>query len=300
MNSLLEPLRARLQETLSGQPSGTPAWIGQLEQGTDAGFFGPASATWVVHGAIPTLVAGMRALLMQALHPGALAGVHDWSDYRADPLRRLASTIRWIHMVTYGDTAHAVAGSERVLKLHERVVGDYRDAHGRQRRYAANDPELSTWVHLAFTDAFLTAQKLWGKPIPGGSDQYVREWAKAGELMNVPNPPTSTAELKAQLHGFADAGELIGGPMVQEIVDFIRRAPVSRSLRPAYRILFAGAVASLEPRFRTLLGLRTARLGPVPLPVIGATGLTLAAAGRLLGPQSAGERAARVRLARLG
>lgn len=83
---LTEPLRARLQETLSGQR--------EFESGEDAGFFGPDSAVWTVHGSMPTLVAGIRALLMQALHPGALAGVYDWSRFREDPLGRLNGTIR--------------------------------------------------------------------------------------------------------------------------------------------------------------------------------------------------------------
>jgi uncharacterized protein (DUF2236 family) len=300
VNALTEPLRARLQETLSGQQTGVPAWIGAFADGTDAGFFGPGSAAWAVHGGMPTLVAGVRALMMQALHPGALGGVHDWSRYREDPLGRLAGTIRWIFTVSYGDTTQAITGSEWVLKLHERVVGTYVDAHGHERAYSANDPELLSWVHLAFTDAFLSCHELWGGPIPGGPDQYVREWAKAGELMGVPNPPRSRAELKAQLHAFANAGELAGGAGVDEIVRFIRRAPLRRALRPSYRILFEGAVVSLEPRFREMLGLEVARFGPVPLPVVGATGVVLGGAGTLLGRQTAGEKAALVRLERLG
>ncbi len=202
MTRLTDPIRVRLLETLAGQRSGVPAWVQEFENGDDEGFFGPDSAAWAIHGAMPTLVAGIRALLMQALHPGALAGVRDWSRYREDPLGRLAGTIRWIHTVTYGDTAQAEHGSAWVLRLHERVVGTYVDAHGEIRRYAANDPNLLSWVHLAFTDSFLTAHEIWGAPIPGGSDGYVREWARAGELMNVPNPPRSRAELKAQLAAF--------------------------------------------------------------------------------------------------
>lgn len=300
MNALTEPLRARLQETLSGQQAGVPAWIDAFTQGTDAGFFGPGSAAWAVHGQMPTLVAGVRALMMQALHPGALAGVHDWSRFRDDPLGRLAGTIRWIFTVTYGDTTQATRGSEWVLRLHERVVGTYVDAHGHMRAYAANDPELLTWVHLAFTDAFLSTHELWGGPIPGGPDQYVREWATAGELMGVPNPPRSRADLKAQLHAFADSGDLAGGAKVDEIIRFIRRPPLRRALRPSYRILFEGAIMSLEPRFREMLGLEVARLGPVPLPIIGATRVVLGGAGTLLGTQTQGEKAALGRLERLG
>ncbi|WP_308464935.1 oxygenase MpaB family protein [Rathayibacter soli] len=299
MSALTEPIRARLQETLSGQRTGVPDWITAFEAGTDAGYFGPGSAVWAVHGGMPTLVAGIRALLMQSLHPGALAGVHDWSDYQKNPLARLAGTIRWIFTVSYGDTTQAVAGSDWVKRLHERIVGGYVDGHGRERRYAANDPELSSWVHVAFTDAFLSTHELWGAPIPGGGDRYVQEWAKAGEMMGVAHPPHSVAELKAQLHAFADAGELRRDSRVDDVVRFVRRPPLRTVLKPSYRVLFAGAVCSLEPRFRDMLGLHEARLGPVRLPVVAATGFALRRAGSLLGPQTQGELAARRRLARL-
>ncbi len=297
MTRLSDPIRLRLLETLAGQPSGVPPWVEAFEQGADEGFFGPGSAAWTIHGAMPTLVAGVRALLIQALHPGALAGVRDWSRYRDDPLGRLAGTIRWIHTVTYGDRLQATQGSAWVLALHERVVGSYVDAHGVARPYAANDPDLLSWVHLAFTDSFLTAHEFWGGPIPGGPDGYVREWATAGELMGVPNPPRTRAEMKAQLAAFEP--QLAGGPDADEIVEFVRLPPLRRSLRPSYAVLFAGAVRSLEESHRRLLGVREAHLGPFPLPVVGATSVVLRGAGRMLGPRSAGERAARVRLERL-
>lgn len=299
MNALTEPLRARLQETLSGQRDGVPAWIDELAGGEDPGFFGPGSATWAVHGGMPTLVAGIRALLMQALHPGALAGVHDWSRYREDPLGRLAGTIRWIFTVSYGSTKQAVDASGWVLRLHERVVGRYVDGHGVERDYAANDPELASWVHLAFTDSFLAAHTLWGSPIPGSGDRYVAEWAKAGELMGVPNPPRTVAELRAQLARYADSGELRRDERVDEVVHFVRHAPLRPVLRPSYAVLFAGAIASIEPRYRHLLGLRMPRIAGLPLPVVGATRVALSGASLLLGPQTAGEAAALRRLARL-
>ncbi len=293
MISPREALRSRVQETLSGQGTGMPQWVLDLDQGTDRGFFGPESATWAVHHGMPTLVAGIRALLMQAMHPGALAGVWDWSTFREDPLGRLNNTIQWIFTVSYGDTRTAINGSNWVLRLHERVVGDFIDGHGVSRRYSANDPELLRWVHIAFTDSFLAAHQLWGDPIPGGADAYVREWAKAGELMGVERPPQTTAELAAQIAEFADAGELAGGPRVQEVIHFIRRPPLRRMIRPAYPILFNGAVASIPPRYRALLELK-----PRPL-AIPTTRLVLSGADRLLGNQTAGERAARRRLARL-
>ena len=180
-----EPLRAMIQFAFSGQPTGIPDWLGKLADGDEVGPFPPESAAWAVHGGMPPIVAGIRALLVQALHPGALAGVHDFSRYREDPLGRLAGTIRWIFQVTYGDTATGVSASQWVRRLHERVRGSYVDAAGVEHPYAANDPELSRWVHIAFTDAFLRCQQQWGAPIPGGADQYVAEWAYAGELMGV-------------------------------------------------------------------------------------------------------------------
>jgi uncharacterized protein (DUF2236 family) len=298
MTGVLGPVRSRLIETLAGQSDEVPAWVLALEEGTDAGYFGPESASWVVHGGMPTLVAGVRALLLQALHPGALAGVKEFSRYREDPLGRLAGTIRWIHTVTYGDTAKAVAGSRMVQSMHKRVTGTYIDGRGDSRPYAANDPDLALWVHLAFTDAFLTAHERWGGPIPGGADGYVAEWATAGELMGIPNPPRSASELRAQISAFTDAGELRGGDDVDEIVGFIRRPPLRRMLRPSYKVLFRAAVSTLEPRHRAMLGFESTRLERA-LPVARATSIVLNGAGMLLGPQTQAELAARRRLARL-
>lgn len=295
---VLAPVRSRLIETLAGRSDEVPAWILRLEDGEDAGYFGPGSAAWAVHGGMPTLVAGVRALLLQALHPGALAGVRDFSRYREDPLGRLAGTIQWIHTVTFGSRGQAVAGSEMVRSLHRRVTGSYVDGHGVERPYSANDPDLARWVHLAFTDAFLTAHENWGGPIPGGADGYVGEWATAAELMGVPDAPRSAAALCAEIDAVTDAGELRGGPEVEEIVRFIRRAPLRRMLRPSYRIVFRAAVSTLEPRHRDLLGLPATAAERV-LPLHGATSAVLAGARTLLGPQTQAELAARRRLARL-
>lgn len=298
MSGLLEPVRSRLIETLAGRSDAIPEWILALEQGDDEGYFGPGSAAWVVHGGMPTLVAGIRALLLQALHPGALAGVREFSRYREDPLGRLAGTIRWIHTVTYGSRAQADAGSRMVRAMHTRVAGTFVDGHGVSRPYAANDPELASWVHLAFTDAFLTAHEHWGGPIPGGADGYVGEWTRAAGLMGVDDAPSTAAGLRGAIDAITDAGELRGGPEVEEIVRFIRRPPLRRMLRPSYRVLFRAAVSTLEPRHRALLGFRpraTDRLVPIER----ATAAVLGGAGMLLGPEPQAELAARRRLSRL-
>ena len=287
--------RSHLLSTLSGRSDGRPEWVDAVEQGDDVGFFGPGSASWAVHGGMATMVAGIRALLMQTLHPGAMAGVHDWSRYKEDPLGRLTGTIRWLVTVTFADTALARRESGRVAHFHDRVRGEYVDARGETVPYSAGDPELLSWVHLVFTDAFLASHLRWDKPLPeGGADRYVDEWATAGELIGVPDPPRSAARLRAQIDGFRLAGVLKSDERVAEAVRFIRRPPLAKGMMPAYRVMFAGAVASLPKEYRRMLGLRRS-----PLPVIWATGRVLAVVRSFMGDASSTEAAAMSRIRRL-
>lgn len=294
MSRFTDPWRSHLLTTLSGSSDGNPPWVDRIEEGSDAGYFGPGSASWVVHGSLATMVAGIRALLLQTLHPGAMAGVHDWSRYREDPLGRLSGTIQWLVTVTFADTATARRESMRVGRFHDRVRGTYTDTSGGVHDYSAGDPELLRWVHVVFTDSFLACHTLWGGQIPGGADAYVREWATAGELVGVADPPRSSAELADSLAAFRDAGVLQTDERVTEAVRFIRNPPLGRSMMPAYRVMFAGAVASIPREYREMLGLRRS-----PLPVLTGTRIVLGAVRRVLGGSSTSEDAARRRLARL-
>src|SRR5690554_1502736 len=164
MSGFSDRWRSNVLSTLTGVDDGRPYWVDKIEQGDDVGYFGPGSAAWVVHGELPTMVAGIRSLLMQALHPGAMAGVHDWSRYQEDALGRLSGTVKWLVTITYADTALARAETARVGRFHDRVRGTYLDKTGTERDYAASDPELLRWVHLVFADSFLACHKLWGGP----------------------------------------------------------------------------------------------------------------------------------------
>ncbi|MEI3847782.1 MULTISPECIES: oxygenase MpaB family protein [unclassified Microbacterium] len=288
-----QTLRARLLTALSGDPDGTPAWVRALADGDDAGWFADGGAVWTVHAGTGTFVAGIRALLLQALHPGAMAGVHDFSRYRDDPIGRLTGTVRWIICVTYGSTAQAARETGRVARLHERVQGSYESASG-TRSYSAADADLVDWVHLAFTEAFLGAHERWGGPIPGGPDAYVREWAQAGRLMGLDDPPLTEADLHARMDGYLARGELRRDERVDDVVRFLRRAPFTGMMRIAYRVLFAAAVASLPVRYRRLLGLRR-----TPLPVVTVTRLVLAVSARALARGPRAQDFARERLRRL-
>jgi uncharacterized protein (DUF2236 family) len=290
-------LRARLLTALSGDPNGSPAWILALAEGDDRGYFVEDGPAWTVHAGTATFVAGIRALLLQALHPGPMAGVHDWSRYREDPLGRLSGTVRWIICVTYGSRAQADAETDRVRRLHTRVKGTYADAAtGAERPYTASDAGLSDWVHVAFTDAFLTAQQTWGTPIPGGPDAYVQDWAQAGHLMGVAEPPLTAAELRERRDAYLHSGALVGDERARDVVRFLRKPPFPGAMGLAYRVLFASAVATLPRPYRKMLGVRRS-----PLPVVTITRVVLAMSEKALasGPGRRANDHARDRLRRL-
>ncbi len=276
----------------SGDANGVPDWVSALETGDDEGYFGPGSAVWDVHSGIPTVVAGIRALLMQTLHPGAMAGVHDHSRYREDPLGRLAGTVRWVLTTTFADRAQAEAVCGWVSRLHERVNGQYVNADGELVTYSAGDPDLVAWVHCVFADAFIGSHETWGGAVPGGSDQYVREWAIAGELMGMPAPPRTRAELDAAIAAYLPV--LRRDERVDDAVRWLRKPPLGPGVGPGYRILFAGAVASLPDQYRELLGLKRPRW-----PAITLTRMLLVAMKALLGTESSSISYTRRRLDRL-
>lgn len=278
---------------LSGDPDGTPPWVLRLERGDDRGLFAEDGAAWTVHAGIPTLVAGIRALLLQALHPGAMAGVHEWSRYRDDPLGRLSGTVRWVISLTFGSEEQVQAELGRVARFHSSVRGEY-EAGGATRSYSADDADLVEWVHLAFTDAFLAAHTRWGGPIPRGPDAYVAEWATAGRLMGVGDPPVTVADLHERMDRLLADGTLRGGDRVDDVVRFLRTVPVDGSLRLGYRILYEGAVATIPRRYRRLLGVRRSWL-----PVVTATRVVLWFAERGLGSGPRAHDMARLRLRRL-
>lgn len=284
---------AGFRSIVSGDSQGTPDWVRALAEGDDAGYFGPGSAVWAVHGDVATLVGGVRALLMQTLHPAAVAGVDQHSTYREDALGRLAGTTRWLTVTTFGSRAAADREAARVRGLHRRVAGTYRSADGTKRPYRASDDRLLAWVHAAFADSFLTAQQVFGAPIPGGPDVYVRQWATAAELVGVSAPPRSVAELDDLVAGYGS--ELARTDAALRTLAFLKRPPLPPPARAGYAVLFAAAASTLRPDHRELLG-----LAPTGTRVPQAAGAALLGALRaVLGDGPAAAAAARARLHRL-
>ena len=133
---------------------------------------------------------------MQALHPLAMAGVDRHSDWRRDPVGRLAATSAYLATITFGERAAAAAAAARVRRIHDHVRGT--DALT-GRRYAASDPALLLWVHTALVQSSLAAGWTFGAPLSAeDSDRYVAEMRVAAELAGVPRPliPASVADLE--------------------------------------------------------------------------------------------------------
>src|SRR5579862_4736044 len=179
-----------IERSAAAYVSGVP------EEAADDGFFGPASVAWRVSTDLASPVAGLRSLLMQALHPLAMAGVDQHSGWRRDPVGRLAATSAYLATIIFGERAAAAAAAARVRRIHDHVRGVDAVTGG---RYAASDPALLLWVHAALVQSSLAAGRAFGTPLSAqDSDRYVEEMTVAAELVGVPRPlvPASVAELE--------------------------------------------------------------------------------------------------------
>lgn len=247
----------RFRRIITNSPDGNPPWVSNIEDGDDLGLFTPTSAPWIVHANLATLIGGIRALLIQALHPGSLAGVAEHSRYEEDPLGRLAGTTRWLTILTFGSTQAIERESARVNGMHRKVVGEYQNHHGQTRNYAASDPSLLLWVHIAFTESFLTTHELFADvAIPGGADAYVGEWSKAVVPLGLREAPKTKLELTQAMDGYLQRGELVVDQRTLRVVKFIKRPPLSKTALFFYGFLFRAAVISISKEYRDLLGLK--------------------------------------------
>lgn len=198
-----------------------------------------------VHADTSMFIGGILALLMQSLHPLAMAAVADHSGYRSDPWGRLQRTARYIAETTFATTDDAEAAIQRVRGIHAHIRGVAPDG----RPYAASDPHLLEWVHIAEIDSFLRAYQRYGS---GTLDQterdgYVTDMAFIGRKVGVEHPPTTEAELRQRLDDYRP--ELEGSRGARSVARYlVYTPPVPLWARPAYGTLAAAAVGLL-PRW---------------------------------------------------
>lgn len=205
-------------------------------------WFGPDRPIRRVHGDASMFVGGIRALLLQSLHPLAMAAVEGHSGFRGDPWGRLQRTSHFLAVTTFGPAEDAELAVARVRAVHARVRGTAPDG----RAYAADDPHLLRWVHLAEADSFLAAHQRYGaRPLDqSGRDGYVADMAEVALRLGVVDPPYDEAGLGAQLRDYRP--ELRGTPQSRAASRFLLlRPPLPLAARPAYSVLCSAAVALL-------------------------------------------------------
>ncbi len=294
-NAVQEYFSRKFRRLLSGAPDGIPPWLEAVAAGDDAGLFLPTDAPWVVHRDFATLVGGIRALLLQAMHPGALGGVTQHSRYEEDPLGRLSGTIRWLTVSTFGSLQAVQQEASRVNRMHDKVSGKYQDKQGNLQDYRASDKDLLLWVHIAFMDSFLRSHQLYSRAkIPGGADAYVKLWGKSVEPLGLTDVPANESELLKTMSDYASV--LNCDAKALSVIRWIKDAPLPKPAKPVYALLFQAALASLPEEIQSKIGMRH-----LPLWLLRPVVTNLLAFGRfIIGPDSPIEDAAIARLKRLG
>jgi uncharacterized protein (DUF2236 family) len=214
------------------------------DQPADDGFFGPHSVSWRVSLDLATPVAGLRALMVQALHPLAMAGVDQHSDWRQDPVGRLAATSAYLTVLNFGDRASAQRVAEVVRRVHEHVRGV--DTVTGQP-YQAGDPALLLWVHAALVDSALVATQMFGTPLSAeDADRYVAEMVVAAELVGVPTAmvPASRAGLDRYIDSVRP--DLRCTPAASESMAYLLKPPgLDETVAEIWQDIRDGTVASL-------------------------------------------------------
>ena len=204
-----------------------------------------------IHSDLPAMIiGGLASLLLQMNHPAAMAGVAQFSMYKKDPLGRLYQTAQFLGTTTFGSTADALAVISTVRDVHEGVRGTTHQG----QPYWANDPRTLLWVHCAETAMFLRAAELYGprRITTDDADRYVNEMSRVARDLGAAEPPTTRAELFAELEGFRPELELSDAG--RDARNFVVRGVHQRPLEVVgYATLCAAAVNILPDWGRQLL-----------------------------------------------
>ena len=212
------------------------------------GLFGPQSVTWKVNSDPAMVVGGMRALLVQALNPLAMAGVDQHSNFREDSWGRFERTSQFIMTSTFGTRAEAEALGARVRRIHDGVRGTD-PVTG--RAYWAGQPELLAWVHNVLAHSLVVAKQRYGGGLSRvDADRYLTEMVRMAELVGTPAAlvPTTMPDLRDYLRG----EELVASPLAQEAKWAVLTPPLPLRVRPVWAVLDTAAVGLLPARVRRL------------------------------------------------
>jgi uncharacterized protein (DUF2236 family) len=237
---ILEPLARALTRAVAERPA-------------DDGLFGPRSVVWRVHRDRSFALAGIRSLMVQALHPLAMAGVAQHSNWQQDPIGRVAATSGYILTVTYGDTAAAEQAGSRVRAIHQHVNGTD-SVTGLE--YHAADPALLLWIHAAMVDSIIQVVQRYGRMLDAaGADAYVAEMVRFAELVGVPaqKVPASVAALQEYIESVEP---LRATPAAIDAIRVVLDPPGLREdMRDLWHDLGQVAIGTLPGWARSMYGL---------------------------------------------
>ncbi|MEH6722914.1 MAG: oxygenase MpaB family protein [Qipengyuania sp.] len=249
---LVEQVRGVFNDVESGQQPVPPS---------DEALFARDTPIRMVHADIVAMmVGGVRSLLLQMLHPHALQGVLDHSNFRSDMHGRLRRTARFIAVTTFGHRDDAQAAIERVNRIHAAVGGTLPDGSP----YAASDPRVLAWVHVAEATSFLAAYLRHVRPdMPGAEqDEYYRQFAVIALALGADPVPTNRAEAEVIFRELR--GDLTASPAAREVADLVLTQRPKGAPPAVQAMLGAEAVALLPPFARSMLGLERPGLAAIP------------------------------------
>ncbi|MEE4947136.1 oxygenase MpaB family protein [Pseudomonas alliivorans] len=221
--------------------------LGQLDLENpkgDPGLFGPQAVCWKVHSDFTSmLVGGISALMLQALHPLALAGIWDHSNFRDDMLGRLRRTGQFLSGTTFGSTRDANWLIEKVRTIHLQIIGTAPDG----RPYAASDPVLLTWVHVAEVSSFMAAHLRYVNPLLSTADQdtYYAETALVAERLGARDVPRSRQAIADYLTSVRK--DLVCDERSREVLRLLLDAPAPNWLAKPFGVLMMQAGIELLP-----------------------------------------------------
>lgn len=251
---MLTAVREQLGQALFTRVAGPdgPATRARIHHAPGPRWFGPDRPIRTVHGDASMFIGGLSALLLQSLHPLAMAAVAGHSGYRGDPWGRLQRTSTFLAVTTYGTAADAQRAVDQVRAIHAHVRGTTPDGVP----YHASDPHLLGWVHAAEADSFLRAHQRYGAhPLDAADyDAYVHDTARVAEALGTSDPPRDRQQLSARLNAYRP--ELRATPEARAAARFLLfQPPLPLAVRPFYGALAASAVALLPPWARGMLRL---------------------------------------------
>lgn len=234
-------LRERVASVVRGIVAGDREPVPLIWDETDPGWFPLDHPVRTVHTDSAMFIGGIRALLLQSLHPAAMFAVSQHSSFRSDPLGRLQRTAEFLALTTFGAGSEADRAVEIVRAIHDRVEGEMPDG----TPYSANDPHLLTWVHVTEVSSFLAMFQRYGSSSISATeaDNYVAGMARVAEALGAETVPRNVAELDKTIDRYRP--ELMSTDWSREATRFLLAAPLPISAKPAYALMFSAALGSL-------------------------------------------------------